>query len=375
MGSSSKKKKEKQKDFARPKLKVGKTKPKTDNHTSTSFKAKAIVVGHQSLNTGAPTAQSQLKHNLTLLNHHSYTTRRDSLSHIASVLSLSSASSSPISYSILLPALAPLILDSTAPVRIQLLTLLSSLTKSKDLRQDAVIPVDAVRMHTPRFLLYIHSAMTHISAEIRADSTKFLSWLLDIVGEEAVRGAKGWGKTLKCWMVLLGWEGGKSGAGIRASTIEFSDPGKNKKASLQHLAVLKRFLSVGMLENTVSVSHFDIRMTDLLRPHQHSDLYLMPKTSNIYAHLSLFATNGVAENVNEEDAEGSAEDFDSRKRIVKNVFECNIRAGLEARLQEAGEIGRVAGTTTGCKTTPPREDIHPMNKSNACGHVKGILYY
>ncbi|KAF3911634.1 hypothetical protein AA313_de0201789 [Arthrobotrys entomopaga] len=342
MGSSSKKKKEKQKDFAKPKLKVGKTKPKADNHTSTSFKSKAIVVGHQSLNTAAPTLQTQLKHNLTLLNHHAYNTRRDSLAHIASVLS-SSAPNPPISYSILLPALAPLILDSAAPVRTQLLTLLTNLTKPKDLRQDAIIPVDAVRMHTPLFLLYIHSAMTHISTDIRGDSTNFLSWLLDVVGEDAVRGAKGWGKTLKCWMVLLGWESGKSDPGIRTSTIEFSDPGKNKKASQQHLTVLKKFLSVGMLENELQFSHYDVRMADLLRPHQYTESYLMPKTSNIYAHLSLFATSGVTENVNEEDAEGSAEDFDSRRRIVKNVFEGNIRAGLHMRLQEGGEIGRLAG--------------------------------
>ncbi|EWC46298.1 hypothetical protein DRE_04469 [Drechslerella stenobrocha 248] len=344
MGSSSKKKKEKQKDFGKPKLRVGKTKPKPDNHTSTSFKSKAVVVGHQSLNAGAPTIQAQLKHNLTLLNHHSYTTRRDSIAHIASVLASSPPLSPPLPYSVILPALAPLVLDSAAPVRAQLLTLLTNLAKPKDLRQDAIIPADAMRMHTPRFLLYVHSAMTHISADIRADSTNFLALLLDVVGEEAVRGAKGWGKTLKCWMVLMGWENGKPGAGVRTSTIEFSDPGKNKKASLQHLGVLKRFLATGMLEDISPVSHFDVGMNDLLRPHQHTEAHLLPLSSNIYAHLSLFATSAALENVNEEDAEGSAEDSDSRRRIMRNVFEGNIRAGLLARLQEAGEVGRVAGS-------------------------------
>ncbi|KAK6334038.1 rRNA processing protein [Orbilia brochopaga] len=343
MGSSSKKKKEKQKDFAKPKLRVGKTKPKADNHTSTSFKSKAVVVGHQSLNAAAPTAQTQLKHNLTLLNHHSHTTRRDSLAHIASVLSSSQSAGPPLPFSVILPALAPLILDTAAPVRTQLLTLLTNLTKPKDLRQDAIIPADAVRMHTPRFLLYIHSAMTHISADIRADSTNFLALLLNVVGEEAVRGAKGWGKTLKCWMVLLGWESAKSGAGVRTSTIEFSDPGKNKKASQQHLSVLKQFLTIGMLVAEEPVSNLDIGRNDLLRPHQYTELYLLPRTSNIYAHLSLFATSVAVENVNEEDAEGSAEDCDSRKRIMKNVFEGNIRAGLLARIQEGGEVGRQAG--------------------------------
>jgi len=40
MGSSAKRKKEKAKDFAKPKLKVGKTKPKATNATDTSFRAK-----------------------------------------------------------------------------------------------------------------------------------------------------------------------------------------------------------------------------------------------------------------------------------------------------------------------------------------------
>lgn len=186
--------------------------------------------------------------------------------------------------------------------------------------------------------------MTHINAEVRSDSTNFLSWLMDIVGEDAVRGAKGWGKTLKCWIVLLGWESNKSSGGIKTSAVEFSDPGKNKKAMLQHLRVLKQFLSVGMLDPETITSHSDARMVDLLRPHQYSDAYMMPKTSNIYAHLSLFATPGVVENLNEEDAEGSAEDFDSRRRIMKNVFEANIRVGLLAKLQEGGEPGRTAGS-------------------------------
>jgi pre-rRNA-processing protein IPI1 len=40
MGSSNRKKKEKLKDFQKPKLKVGKTKPKAANFTNTSFKSK-----------------------------------------------------------------------------------------------------------------------------------------------------------------------------------------------------------------------------------------------------------------------------------------------------------------------------------------------
>ena len=40
MGNSNRRKKEKKQDFQKAKLKVGKTKPKADNATNTSFKAK-----------------------------------------------------------------------------------------------------------------------------------------------------------------------------------------------------------------------------------------------------------------------------------------------------------------------------------------------
>lgn len=43
MGSSDRKKKEKKKDFQKPKLKVGKTKPKASNFTDTSFQSKCEI--------------------------------------------------------------------------------------------------------------------------------------------------------------------------------------------------------------------------------------------------------------------------------------------------------------------------------------------
>ena len=50
MGSSTKKKKEKKKDFQKPKLKVGKAKAKPDNFTDTSFRSKGsttVAAAHQ----------------------------------------------------------------------------------------------------------------------------------------------------------------------------------------------------------------------------------------------------------------------------------------------------------------------------------------
>jgi len=49
MGSSTKKKKDKKKDFQKAKLKVGKTKAKADNFTDTSFKSKCTFYASPSL--------------------------------------------------------------------------------------------------------------------------------------------------------------------------------------------------------------------------------------------------------------------------------------------------------------------------------------
>ncbi|KAJ3498984.1 hypothetical protein NLG97_g689 [Lecanicillium saksenae] len=89
MGSSMKKKKEKAKDFQKTKLKVGKTKAKASNFTDTSFKSKAIVMGHQSLSTEAPDVVQQFKHNLSLASSsRSDKQRKDALAYLTSQLAL-----------------------------------------------------------------------------------------------------------------------------------------------------------------------------------------------------------------------------------------------------------------------------------------------
>ena len=46
MGSSAKKRKDKKKDFQKPKLKVGKARPKPINSTDTSFNAKCTYCAY-----------------------------------------------------------------------------------------------------------------------------------------------------------------------------------------------------------------------------------------------------------------------------------------------------------------------------------------
>ncbi|PWW75450.1 hypothetical protein C7212DRAFT_358065 [Tuber magnatum] len=305
MGSSAKRKREKQKDFQKPKLKVGKARAKADNFTNTSFRSKAITLTTQSLHTTAPSTTYLFTHHLSLLTHHNATTRRESLSylktHLPAALSVTpsttpNAISNLPTTSSLIASLLPLILDPSASVRAQLLTLLAHL------------PHTHLTLHTRKILLFVNSAMTHISSDIRMDSTKFLDWLLGASGEE-VFSAGGWGVCLRGLCGCLGF-GGAAGGGSSVIVPKVQDG----KLALPHLAVLTNVK--------------------------------LPSRSNVYASLGLFdmlgsvSKGGVL-------PEADPEDRDSRIRYLidgagRGVFD-SLVLGLGRLKKGGGEMGRAAG--------------------------------
>ncbi|RMZ90228.1 hypothetical protein DV736_g2537, partial [Chaetothyriales sp. CBS 134916] len=127
MTSSAKKKRERKKDFQKPKLKVGKAKPKAVNHTDTNFRAKAIVLNQQ-LSVDAPSASAQFSHHVSLLSSKSENQRRESLVFLAACLdSAKTTAALPLTISAFLEKLCPLILDGSNGVRSQLLKLFQTI--------------------------------------------------------------------------------------------------------------------------------------------------------------------------------------------------------------------------------------------------------
>ncbi|KAI9786388.1 MAG: rRNA processing protein [Geoglossum umbratile] len=340
----------------KPKLKVGKAKPKAANFTDTSFKARckyshsipsgkhtlisriAIVLSQQSLSTSAPAAASQFSHHVSLLTHHSSSHRRDSLAHLTSTIrSLPIGSPLPQPLSTFLPKLLPLILDASSSVRSQLLGLLKAL------------PQEEIAAHTDRILLFVQSAMTHLAADIRSDSTGFLEWALDVIGEEAVSSSLGWVKTTKCFIALLGWERDvKMAGGVGRAT--FSKAGEETKTIVKHLQVFSQFLTVGLLPTNdvpgspddamdTELTHYQTLIsTNLLLPNPTTPQHLIPKTSNCYAHLNLFtvATTGT-------EIIGMAEDCEARRRELRPYVKI-VERGLEEGKKGGGLVGRAAST-------------------------------
>ncbi|MCJ1250369.1 rRNA processing protein [Trapelia coarctata] len=323
MGSSVKKKKDKQKDFQKPKLRVGKTKPQAANFTDTSFKSKAILLNQQSLTTSAPSSLTQFTHHVSLLSSKSDGQRRDSLSYLTSAIAsrrIESPLEQPVS--VLLPKLLPLFLDGSNGVRNQLLKLLR------------VLPPADIAAHGEKLLIYIRAGMTHLAADIRISAMDILAWALDVAGEALVSGAGGWVKTLKCFLTMLGWSNGDTNASWSTSSASFSKAGSGGKTLTRNLNVLGLFLRTGLAKHDENESPECPNF-----PLSHVPYHSLPKRSNCFAHLNLFGPT------RDEESE-MYEDREERQKIFSGRFRQAYQRGLESAKHEGGEVGRAAASLT-----------------------------
>ncbi|KAF1916973.1 Rix1 complex component [Ampelomyces quisqualis] len=324
MTSSSKKKKDKKKDFQKPKLKVGKTRPKAANSTNTSFKAKCerlreffYIKHQQSLSTVAPTLEAQCAHHLGLLNHKSDAQRRESLAYLTTAITNNPPTTPlPQPSSVIIPVAQRLILDGTGSVRQQLLKLLQSL------------PQADIASHADQLLLHTRAAMTHLASEIRIFGLDVLEWLLGVAGDEVVSCAGGWVKMLKCFLSLLGWQS--------EATSKWSAPkafGKaDSKMQSRQMGALTAFLRMGLFHAHVVTS---MGVNENSFPLWRTEHHILSERSNAYVHLNLFGAT------RDEEAE-MYEDREDRQRVFHDRAEKAVVSGLEQATKGGGELGRAA---------------------------------
>ncbi|KAJ9635470.1 rRNA processing protein [Coniosporium tulheliwenetii] len=301
MAKSAKHKKEKKKDFQKPKLKIGKAKPKAANFTDTSFKAKSIVLAQQSILAAAPSTTTQFSHHLSMLSHKSDTQVKESLAYLTTALSTKPADASlPQPITLILSKVQPLVHSASHGVRQQLLKLLQSL------------PPAELPGHTDQLLLWTRAGMTHLSTDIRSTSLDILEWLLQAAGDDVVSCAGGWFKTLKTFLGLLGWaprvDTDSHWTSNRASLGKASDA----KAQGRTLMALAALLRAGLAPPKMQA-----RMLG----------------RGGFAHLNLFGPP------RDEESE-MYEDREDRQRIFHERFQSAITAGLEQAKKEGGEVGR-----------------------------------
>ncbi|EXJ80304.1 hypothetical protein A1O1_08446 [Capronia coronata CBS 617.96] len=323
MGSSAKKKKEKKKDFQKQKLKVGKARPKADNHTDTSFRSKAIVLNQQ-LDVNAPSQSATFLHHVSLLTSRSDSQRRDSLAYLTSYVGSNSTSKGnalPITTNALLGILCPLILDGSAGVRTQLLKLFQAL------------PQDDIRDHVIKVLPYMRAGMTHLSREIRATAVEFLSFLIKVAGPELVACPGGWYQTLECFTTVLGW---RSADASTWSSSKASFAG-DVKSTARIMYVLAEFLQAGLGTDDSTDPSLNTLAADF--PLWFTGALVTPTKSNAYAYLNVFGAQA-------EDYNQILDDREDRLQVFTNRFQPLVVAGVDAAKKEGGELGRASGVLT-----------------------------
>ncbi|KAL6721894.1 rRNA processing protein [Lecanora helva] len=324
MGSSAKRKSDKKKDFKKPKLKVGKSRPKPNNVTDTSFKSKSIVLKHQSLSATAPSQSTVFCHHLSLLSSRSSTQRRESIAYLTNAIA-SRPVGNPIlqPLSVLLPKLQPLVLDESNGVRAQVLCLLK------------VLPPREIEPHIGSLLLYFRAGLTHLGADIRASATDLLLWAIEICPDEVVSCAGGWMKTLKCLITVLHWhapEEKKRGSWTSVKAPNLGNIGSEGKLPAKILNVLAALLHAGLVPDPEPPAPEPSKWPFPLR---NVECHMISKRSNAYAYLNLFGPP--------RDEEGEMyTDREERQRIFHKRFQSTVEHGLQATKREGGEIGRAA---------------------------------
>ncbi|NWT49522.1 TEX10 protein, partial [Erythrocercus mccallii] len=167
------KKRKRQEDFQKVKLKVGKKKPKLENATDTTFKTKAIHIPEQLKEDGVLPTQNRklnIKDLLSQMHHYSPGVKHNALLGLKELLSqypfvIDAHLSSIIS------EVAAVFTDKDSSVRGAAVHLLQFLASK--IRAEQIAPF------FPLVSAHLSSAMTHISEGIQEDSLKVLDVLLE----------------------------------------------------------------------------------------------------------------------------------------------------------------------------------------------------
>ena len=282
----------------------------------------AIVLDRQSLKISAPTQSAQFVHHLSLLNSHSDSQCRESLAYLTNAVA--GTSSAPLPWAVILPKLFPLMTRASPSLRAQLLKFFR------------VVPAQEVRDHIQPFTMYVRTAMTHLSREIRIDGVEILRWILDAAGPDLVASGDGWTKMLKCFVAVFGWDNGFSdnkescnNSHVHGNIIK---PVNGDKAMVRALSVFGQFLQHGIglrsLDSTTD--------SGCVHPFWHVDQHLLPRRSDGFAYLNLFGSAWHSEHLN-------CADRGDRQKMFQG-YHLLFAEGLEIACQQGGEMGRTAAT-------------------------------
>ncbi|KAG0378941.1 hypothetical protein BGX24_002328 [Mortierella sp. AD032] len=214
--SSSKRKKEKNADFKKTKLKVGKKKAVADSFTDTSFKSKAISLPSQSISHDK-TALLTNSRNVTFLElmtqlkHYSPGTRKDALLGLRDLFHRH-PHLLPLHLGVLVNSVVRLLIDDSGVVRKALQNFLGEFVPMLHARD--------IHPFLPLLIVYTCSAMTHILDDIREDALKFMDLWVAAGGQVVVNGF--WDKIIPNYVSLLTSDSNATNSSKNASAMSFT---------------------------------------------------------------------------------------------------------------------------------------------------------
>ncbi|KAG0047219.1 hypothetical protein BGZ83_007690 [Gryganskiella cystojenkinii] len=220
--SSSKRKKEKNADFKKTKLKVGKKKAVSDSFTDTSFKSKAISLPSQSITHDKTTLLTNSRNVtfselMTQLKHYSPSTRKDALLGLRDLFHRH-PHLLPLHLGVLVNTIVRLLIDDSSMVRKGLQTFLAEFIPMLHPRD--------VHPFLPLLVVYTCSAMTHILEDIREDALAFLDIWVAAGGQMVVNGF--WDKIIPNYISLLTSDSNATNSSKLASAMSFSASSSSK---------------------------------------------------------------------------------------------------------------------------------------------------
>lgn len=286
---SKKKKQEKRKDFVKQRLKVGKT-AKAANHTDTSFKSKAISLPNQSIGT------KSIDHYISLTKHHSSSTRKEVL-----VLLEKSIPQDPKQRQQLIKAIIPLITDEAKEVREALLALFKALAQTN---------YKLLEVNSNQLILYIHSAMNHITPLVCNSSVGFLNIIIDNYPDQLIESH--FVKTIDGFYNVLNWS--------KSQKKQVNN--KSPKVVLNNLSSLRRFLQTSLIESSSETIKANYG--------PYTKLFFFPTISNPFSQLNLY-----------NQVDNTSTDLLNRRKIINDTYKESLLFNIRNMIDDNREIASV----------------------------------
>lgn len=317
---STRKKKEKKKDFQKPKLKVGKTALNPANHTSTSFKSKKINISSttkhllSSSNTSSSVPDFSKKLSLLRKSTGNLNSRKEILTELLDLLNKDPENIyNNLPLDEIIKILKLLFLDQSKKIRSDSRNVLIKLISHHN---------NLIILNHDSLMLFIFSAMTHLKPTIRHDSIFTLRSILN--GGERLKSltiANHWIRVWKNIMVLMNWKRENK------SYVDSNDFKDFQGMRLEQLTFLNEFLIDGCLNANDNDDNSDSSSYTLL-----STYMIKPNMGMLYRNLKLFGNiniNKSDEHSTELDDSILCEDVNDRIKTFIEGFYTPVTTGLQ----------------------------------------------